>query len=161
MTGIDEWHGWLAWMTFMDDFPNFTYWLHTYGRTLVLVKSLSRLKISKMITIKKKVGKTVLLRPFDWQTDLAKDGQWWYNATFLKRINKSWIRTRLSCFNVKPNLSFIIKQAEELKSCERVRMKNKMFEGFCRQMDEQTNWQMNKHLWLLSCFRDWKYCIGA
>ena len=52
-TVMDDFHGWLSWMTFMDDFTKFSWlklFLHiVYGQTdrltLVLVKSLSRLKI--------------------------------------------------------------------------------------------------------------------
>ena len=65
MTGMDDWHGWLAWMTGMDDWHGWLAWMTgvddwhgwlldwilyiddklTDGRTLLVVKSLSRLKI--------------------------------------------------------------------------------------------------------------------
>ena len=53
---MDDFHGWLSWKTFMDDwtflFISYFYILMTDrltdGLTLVLVKSLSRLKIFKI-----------------------------------------------------------------------------------------------------------------
>ena len=51
MTGIDDWHGMIAWMTSILDYPRLT-WVRTHGHTdgwtLVLVKSLSRLKMRVM-----------------------------------------------------------------------------------------------------------------
>ena len=55
MTFMDDFHGycygWLSWMNFMDDWTYFTYWLqrdkHKDGQTLVLVMSPLRLKSSR------------------------------------------------------------------------------------------------------------------
>ena len=53
ITGMDDWHGSLAWMNGMDDWHAWTYYgiliykpitYGTNGRTLLDVKSLSRLK---------------------------------------------------------------------------------------------------------------------
>ena len=60
LTGMDDWHGWMAWMTGIDDwtllFISYFYILMTDRQTdwltdrltLVLVKSLSRLKTYKV-----------------------------------------------------------------------------------------------------------------